>query len=70
MAKRKAAGVVKVAGKSKFPVGSKGEARNAMARLSEAKPPLTPAQKKAVARAVEKELGHSTPQTRKILGGK
>lgn len=63
-------GTVVSGGERKFPVTTKGEARNAMARLNQAKPQLTPDQKKTVARAVEKKLGHSTEQTRKILGKK
>lgn len=60
-------GTVVSGGERKFPVNNPGQARNAMARLNQAKPALTPAQKRTVARAVEKKLGHSTSKTRRIL---
>lgn len=55
-------------GTYKFPVKTAGEARNAMARMNQAKPKLTLSQKKKIARAVERKLGHSTAKTRAILG--
>lgn len=60
-------GVVKSGGELKFPVDTPGRARNAMARLDQAKPRLTPAEKRTVARAVEKELGHPTDETNRLL---
>ena len=62
-------GVIKMKdGTFKFPVDTKGEARNAMARMNQAKPKLKLSQKKKIARAVERKLGHSTEKTRQILG--
>jgi len=40
--------VVHVGGKAKFPIPDKGHAKSALARIDQAKPPLTPAQKAAV----------------------
>lgn len=61
-------GTIKVGKKWKFPANTKGRARNAMARLNQAKPKLTAAERKKLARAVERKLGHSTEATRRILG--
>jgi hypothetical protein len=62
------AGTIKVGKKWKFPVKTKAQARNAPARLNQAKPRLTAAERKKIARAVEQKLGHSTEATRRILG--
>lgn len=61
-------GTIKVGGGFKFPTNTKGRARNAMARVNQAKPRLTAAERKKLARAVERKLGHSTAKTRAILG--
>jgi hypothetical protein len=61
-------GTIKVGKKFKFPTTTKGRARNAMARINQAKPKLTSAERKKLARAVERQLGHSTVGTRRILG--
>lgn len=45
---RKASATVVVNGKPKFPIPDAGHARAALARLNQAKPPLTPAQKAKV----------------------
>lgn len=60
-------GSVRSGGELKFRTNTPGRARNAMARLNQAKPSLTPGQKRTVARAVETRIG-STPKTRRILG--
>lgn len=52
----------------KFPMKNKGEARNAMARLNQAKPSLPTPIKKHVARAAKSVLGHETDAIRRILG--
>lgn len=61
-------GTIKVGGGYKLPTNTTGRAKNAMVRLNQTKPALTSAQKKKVARAVERKLGRSTPGTRRILG--
>lgn len=45
---RKASATVVVNGKPKFPIPDKAHARAALARLNQAKPPLTPSQKAKV----------------------
>jgi hypothetical protein len=45
---RKKFAVVKTDGESKFPIGDKAHARAALARLNQAKPPLTAGQKAKV----------------------
>ena len=51
----------------KFPVKTAGEARNAMARINQAKPALPLPIKKHVARAAQRKLGHSTDKIKQIL---
>ncbi len=51
----------------KFPVKNKGEARNAMARLNQAKPVLSTANKKHIARKAKAKLGHETDAIKRIL---
>jgi hypothetical protein len=70
----KPGGVVKVKVKGgrtqkKFPIKSPAQARNAMARLNQAKPALSSAQKQSVARAARATLGHTTPAIKRVLGG-
>jgi hypothetical protein len=52
----------------KYPIGDKGEARNAMARLNQAKPPLPTAIKKHVARVAKSVLGKETEAIKRIFG--
>ena len=56
-AARKASATVVVGGKPKFPIPDKGHARAALARLNQAKPPLSPAQKAAVVDRADAVLG-------------
>ncbi len=51
----------------KFPIKNKGQARNAMARLNQAKPALPSAIKKHVARKAAAVLGKKTDAIRRIL---
>ena len=54
---RKASATVVVNGEPKFPIPDKAHARVALARLDQAKPPLTPAQKSKVRARAHKVLG-------------
>jgi hypothetical protein len=45
---RKKSATVVVDGKAKYPIPDKGHAKAALARIDQAKPPLTPAQKSKV----------------------
>jgi len=56
-AARKRLAVVKTGGESKFPIGDKAHAKAALARLNQAKPPLTPAQKAKVRAKAHAVLG-------------
>ena len=53
---------------TKFPIHSKNQAADAMARMNQAKPPLTGPQKHRVASAAMRAIGHSTPAIKRILG--
>ena len=59
---RKKYGTVTVGGRKKFPIGDKAHARNALARLNQAKPPLTPAQKATVKAKAYRMLGKRKPR--------
>ena len=59
-AARKRSATIVVNGKPKFPMPDKAHARNALARLNQAKPSLTPAQKAKVRARARRILGHST----------
>lgn len=54
---RKQSATVVVGGKAKFPIPDKGHAKAALARLNQAKPPLTPAQKATVRAKAKRMLG-------------
>lgn len=54
---RKASATVVVNGQSKFPIPDKAHARAALARIDQAKPPLTPAQKAKVRAKADRVLG-------------
>lgn len=54
---RKKYATVKSGGEAKFPIGDKAHARAALARLNQAKPPLTPAQKAKVKAKAHAVLG-------------
>lgn len=56
-AARKASATVVVGGKPKFPIPDKGHAKAALARLNQAKPPLSPAQKAKVEDRADRVLG-------------
>lgn len=60
-AARKKSATVVVGGKAKFPIPDKGHAKAALARLNQAKPPLTPAQKAKVVRKADRMLGKGNP---------
>jgi hypothetical protein len=53
-AARKRSATVHVNGQAKFPIPDAAHARAALARLNQAKPPLTPSQKAAVRRRAAK----------------
>lgn len=57
---RKRSATIVVGGKAKFPMPDKAHARNALARLNQAKPALTPAQKAKVRARARRILGHTT----------
>jgi len=44
-------------GEAKYPIPDKSHARNALARINQAKPPLTPAQKAKVRAKANRVLG-------------
>ena len=54
---RKRSATIVVDGQAKFPMPDKAHARNALARLNQAKPPLTPSQKAKVRARANKMLG-------------
>lgn len=54
---RKASATVVVNGKPKFPIPDKAHARAALARIDQAKPPLTKAQKAKVRAKAHRVLG-------------
>lgn len=54
---RKASATVVVNGQPKFPIPDKAHARAALARIDQAKPPLTPAQKAKVRAKADRVLG-------------
>lgn len=54
---RKRSATIVVNGEPKFPMPDKAHARNALARLNQAKPPLTPAQKAKVRARAHRILG-------------
>jgi hypothetical protein len=54
---RKASATVVVNGQPKFPIPDKAHARAALARINQAKPPLTPAQKAKVRAKAHRVLG-------------
>lgn len=56
-AARKRSATVVVRGKAKFPIPDKGHARAALARINQAKPPLTAAQKRKVEDRADRMLG-------------
>lgn len=59
-ARRRSATIV-VNGKAKFPIPDKAHAKAALARLGQAKPPLTPAQKAKVRARAYRVLGKKPP---------
>jgi hypothetical protein len=54
---RKKSATVVVDGKPKFPIPDKAHAKAALARIDQAKPPLTPSQKAAVKAKANRVLG-------------
>jgi hypothetical protein len=54
---RKRSATVVVGGESKYPIPDKAHAKAALARLNQAKPPLTPAQKAKVKAKARRVLG-------------
>lgn len=56
---RKASATIKVDGESKYPIPDAGHARAALARINQAKPPLTAAQKAKVRAKARRVLGRS-----------
>lgn len=56
---RKATATVVVGGRAKFPMPDKAHARAALARVNQAKPPLTPAQKSKVIGRAHRMLGEA-----------
>lgn len=56
---RKASATVVVNGQPKFPIPDKAHARSALARIDQAKPPLTPSQKAKVRAKANRVLGQS-----------
>lgn len=54
---RKASATVVVNGKPKFPIPDKAHARAALARIDQAKPPLTASQKAKVRAKADRVLG-------------
>lgn len=57
MKEREASATVVVNGRPKFPMPDKAHARAALARVNQAKPPLTPAQKSKVENRAHRMLG-------------
>ena len=62
---RKKSATIVVNGQGKFPMPDKAHARNALARLNQAKPPLTPAQKATIRARAARILGHKTASMKK-----
>jgi len=56
-AARRASATVVVKGKPKFPIPEKAHARAALARIDQARPPLTPLQKAKVRARAHRVLG-------------
>lgn len=56
-ASRERTATVHVDGEAKYPIPDKGHAKAALARIDQAKPPLTPAQKAAVRAKAHRVLG-------------
>jgi hypothetical protein len=54
---RKRSATIVVNGQAKYPMPDKAHARNALARINQAKPPLTPAQKAKVRARANRILG-------------
>jgi hypothetical protein len=57
---KKAQATIVVNGKGKFPMKDKAHARNALSRLDQAKPALTPSQKAKIRARAARILGHKT----------
>lgn len=53
----------------KFPIHSASQAADALARMNQAKPPLTGPQRHRIASEALKYIGHKTPAIKRILGG-
>ncbi len=62
---RKKSATIVVNGQGKFPMPDKAHARNALARLNQAVPALTPAQKAKVRARAARILGHKTDSMKK-----
>lgn len=62
---KKRSATIVVGGKPKFPMPDKAHARNALARLNQAKPELTPAQKAKIRARARRILGHQTASMKK-----
>ena len=62
---KKRSATIVVNGQGKFPMPDKAHARNALARLNQAKPPLTPAQKAKIRARAARILGHKTDSMKK-----
>ncbi len=60
---RKRSATIVVDGQAKFPMPDKAHARNALARLNQAKPPLTASQKAKVRARANKMLGKKSSQS-------
>ena len=57
---RKRSATIDVNGQGKFPMPDAAHARNALARLNQARPQLTPAQKAKIRARAARILGHKT----------
>lgn len=57
---KKRSATIVVNGKGKFPMPDKAHARNALARLNQARPPLTASQKAKIRARARRILGHTT----------
>jgi hypothetical protein len=62
---RKASATIVVKGKPKFPIPDKAHARAALARIGQAKPPLTASQKAKVRAKAHRVLGTNTKKKKK-----
>jgi hypothetical protein len=58
---RKASATVVVGGKAKYPIPDAAHAKAALARINQAKPPLTAAQKAKVRAKARRKLGQLPP---------